>query len=294
LTRVVVYQVRDGSFKSFHSNVIISRGGRKTDQRNNKNKNRQPAFAATMRPFQVLSLLLLCSLALSKAITKKCWQSMELESRFEYCPTLHVPERICWADTCQGPEDGTTVCGVVAHALLTDFEIFDVVLLHDGLCQAEIPFGTLTRGKVEAALPSNQQLVSLNLNGSDLLAALEHGIDMFHFQNVPEASPVVAGFRFDVNLDNPYGDRVSHAEILDYECQWKPIQLERIYYVLTNEALADGAYDYAALTRANFRTQIKSGVTDAFWFYSESVCVLRDPYPRPVRQGLSVCEATPV
>jgi hypothetical protein len=249
-----------------------------------------------MRPFQVLALLLLCSLASSKGITKKCLQSMELESRNEYCPELHVPERICCAGTCQGPEDGTNVCGVVAHALLTDFEVFDVVLLNDGLCQAEIPVGTLTRGKVEAVLPNNQELVSLNLNGSDLLAALEHGIDMLHFQNVPEASPVVAGIRFDVNLDNPYGDRVSQAEILDYECQWKPIQLQHFYYVLTNEALADGAYDYAALTRAKARTQTKVGVTDAFWFYSESVCVLRDPYPRPrsIRQGLSVCEAKPV
>ena len=120
---------------------------------------------------------------------RKCLLPPHMQNKNnEFCPTPFVPKRICHAPTsCRGNQDGSDVCSVVAHALLADFEIFDVVFLHSGLCQSEIRSGDLTREDVEKILPYNEELVAIQLNGSDLLAALEHGLDQFYSQRLRDA-----------------------------------------------------------------------------------------------------------
>lgn len=233
----------------------------------------------------------------SLPVMRSCLNPQHLE---EECTIPRVAERICHGASCKTPQDGTGVCGVVAHALLREFEIFDIVLLNDGLCHDEMNPGVLTRQDVESVLPFNQDLVALKLNGSDLLAALEHGLDLNHAHGVKQAYPALAGIRFKVNLNTPYGNRISRPQVLDSSCRWQPLKPRATYQVLTNEALANGYYDYFPLTKAISRTETKMGVTDVFWQHSQSACTIRDPYPRrpvkhtqrpPKNAGLSVCAA---
>ena len=198
-----------------------------------------------------------------------------------FCAVPSVPNRLCQGDSCRGPQDGTPVCGVVAHSLLSEFEIFDVVFLHDGLCRRDIPAGPLSKEIVDDMLPYDQNLVVLNLNGSDLLAALEHGLDLRHNHGISDAYPATAGVRFRVNMKTPYGHRISRAEILNTSCEWKPVRPRQTYQVLTTESLADGYFDYPFLTRAVSRTNTDIGVSDSIWNHARSTCGLRDPYFRP-------------
>ena len=227
----------------------------------------------------------------------------------QFCRNPTVLQPLCQGRSCRGAQDGTGICTVVAHALLREFEDFDAVFLHEGLCQEGLESGTLTREDVDAVLPYNQELVALNINGSDLLAALEHGLDLNHFHNMYDSYPTIAGIRFHVNLKTPYGNRISKAQILGDNCEWKPLKLRETYRILTNEALANGYYDYPFFTRASRdRTweRTKFTVSDTFWHHAQSICTVRDPFPRPpvltpptrsTRQGpqktnLSACPAT--
>ena len=249
----------------------------------------------------------------AKSITKSCLLPPELQGGRRFCETPYVPERICHApgnncatpapaslnnnnnnnnNTSAVPTTATThVCSVVAHALLTDYEIFDVVLLHDMSCQDEILAGDLDRVHVyERVLPYNEPLVALQLNGSDLVAAIEHGLDQYHFQNIPEAYPRVAGIKYKVNLDFPYGNRMRKIQVLNFECKWKKLKPHFTYQVLTTESLAYGAFDYVALTRAAMRAPLKGfHLADAFWAYSQSMCVLHDPF-RPIRHEMTTAK----
>jgi hypothetical protein len=223
----------------------------------------------------------------------RCIQPPQLQSRDEFCPIPFVPERICHSSAtmeCGQQQQGrptiagtggggVDVCNVVAHALLADFEIFHVVLLHSAMCQDEIRSGDFTRQDVERVLPYNDELVGIVLNGSDLLAAIEHGLDVFHTQHVKEAYPIVAGIRFHLDLKEPYGRRVAQPEVFDDKCRWQPLRPTAEYDVLVPASLANGgSYDYAALTRAKTRASSNIGLTDAFWFYAQGVCIVRDPF----------------
>jgi 5'-nucleotidase/UDP-sugar diphosphatase len=150
--------------------------------------------------------------------------------------------------------------------------------LNAGICRAESPEGPFTPELAMRAVPVNEELIGLQLKGINLLAAIEQGLDQFHGHKVDEAFPRLAGVRFTVLPHNKLGSRVKNPEILTHGCKWKAVDPAKHYHILTSRSLADGGFNYEALTDPVTRVGTGVGVTDGFYFYAQSVCTLRDPY----------------
>lgn len=223
----------------------------------------------------------------SKPIDKSCIQHARIQQRVEPCTDPQVPEKILNIASFSACTSswGSDLCGVVAHALLGDYEIVDVVFLQAGLCHADLEAGPLTLEKVNTIFPFHHELVILHLNGSNLAEALEHGIDQFHFREVPEAYPRVAGVEFHVDLSRPYGQRVTDMYILNHDCHWDPLVLDKTYLVMADEEIARGGYEYSSLAQYQALTPIRHSVAEAFWTYSQAVCEVVDPSSRKVKQA---------
>jgi len=271
---------------------------------------------------------------------KECMAPLRTKST-DPCPVPTVQTPFCHGESCtkwpitristtkDGSSSPTTTaaassssdtCTIVTHALLSEFPVFDVVFLPSELCQSEIAAGPFLRKDAVRALPRNEQLIGIQWNGSDLLAALEHGIDLYHGnvrssssktcpqqqvqqqanQRLDRVSPIdgyprVAGIRFKVSPNRPYPTRVSEAQVLSHNCQWLALEESKYYHVLVPESMmptswktkndSDSDYDkwnYAPYTsRAVTKVGTGIGLTDAFFFHAQSVCVVRDPFRSP-------------
>jgi hypothetical protein len=229
--------------------------------------------------------LCLCPLLAVSNELKDCIQPVRTFITEDVCTEPQVPQRICHQKSCVEGHSASDVCTVVTQSILADFAVFDVVLLHEGTCQSEIPSGTFTKDMVAKVLPHNDELVGIQLYGTDILQALEHGVNQSsRFNNNREAHPRVAGLRFQVDYDKPYGDRISEAEIMTMGCRWKAVNLETEYNVLTSRFLAEGGFGYDSLTRTRLRIiGTGHGVTESFWFHVLSTCKILDPFRPPIQ-----------
>jgi len=113
----------------------------------------------------------------------------------------------------------------------------DIAITNGGGIRASIPVGEITVGDVITVLPFGNIIVTKDLTGAAILAALEHGTSSY-----PEslgAFPHVAGLTFEINTLNPEGSRVQNVLVAGV-----PLDLEGIYTVATNDFLAAGGDDY--------------------------------------------------
>ncbi len=95
----------------------------------------------------------------------------------------------------------------------------------------------------------------------------------------------VARLLLQVDVDKPYGNRISEAEIMTMGCRWKAVDLKTEYNVLTSLFLAEGGHAYDSLTRTRLRIiGTGHGITESFWFHVLSTCKILDPF-RPSLQG---------
>ena len=239
----------------------------------------------TIRPSHALLLLLLAShthafpRSQAPSMPRPCIQPVR-NHRSQVCTEPTVPESICQGLSCEHIWD-TDVGSVVAQALLADFGVFDVVFLPANAFAGPLHQGTVSATEMEQILPWNDELVALRLNGTDLKEAVEHGVDQYHFHDNHDAYPRLAGIRFQVKLDQPYGERVQKVELMNVNCNWKALQPDKEYSILTTQHLADGGLDYRSLTRPRTRLSTQTGLRDAYWFHATSTCVIRNPYRKP-------------
>lgn len=182
----------------------------------------------------------------------------------------------------------TDACSLIAHALLVDFEIFDVVFLPLDSCRAPIAKGDFAEADLHNVLPNNEELIALRVPGSILLQALQdaHTIMMERNHNANAVEPKLAGMRYKV--DPSSSNHIVDAEILSRSCQWKPVVADELYYVLTTRPLAEGAYGYHVTPCSDLKhcaTAAFSGLrlADEFWTHLSHVCILRDPNRRPIQ-----------
>jgi 5'-nucleotidase / UDP-sugar diphosphatase len=113
----------------------------------------------------------------------------------------------------------------------------DIALTNGGGIRASIPAGDITKGQVITVLPFGNYIQTKQVTGSDIKAALEHGVSAY-----PESLggfPHVAGMTFKFDPQQPAGQRV-HEIIV----QNKPIDLEASYALATNDFLAAGGDAY--------------------------------------------------
>jgi 2',3'-cyclic-nucleotide 2'-phosphodiesterase (5'-nucleotidase family) len=126
--------------------------------------------------------------------------------------------------------------------LITDSMLYvteaDIALMSGGNIRASIPAGDITMGHVLDTLPYSNLVVTVELSGADILAALEHGTGGY-----PE--PVgefvqVSGLNFAFDPEATPGSRVTAVTMAD----GKPLDIAGTYTVATIEFIAAGGDGY--------------------------------------------------
>lgn len=113
----------------------------------------------------------------------------------------------------------------------------DIALTNGGGIRASIEPGEITKGDIIAVLPFGNYVVVKEVKGSDILAALEHGISSY-----PEAKgafPHVAGMTFRFDPSKPAGSRLVEVKVAG-----KPLDPDKTYKLATNDFLAAGGDEY--------------------------------------------------
>jgi 5'-nucleotidase / UDP-sugar diphosphatase len=146
----------------------------------------------------------------------------------------------CRAREC---EMGNTVTDAIA-ARMADSGV-TIVLGNGGGLRASLPAGTITLGDVLTVLPFQNKIYTMDLVGSAIVAALEHGVN-----GVEEAQgrfPQVAGLRFRLDVSvAPNEGRVSDVEVRTAD-GWAPLDPDAVYTIATNDFMAGGGDGYAML-----------------------------------------------
>jgi 5'-nucleotidase/UDP-sugar diphosphatase len=116
----------------------------------------------------------------------------------------------------------------------------DVAIMNGGGIRAGkvYPAGaTLTRGDVLAELPFNNRVVTLEVSGRDLRAAIENGLSLL--PNPAGRFPHVSGIKVEAELGRPAGSRITAMTV-----GGAPLDLDKIYKVTTNDFVARGGDGY--------------------------------------------------
>ncbi|HOR87101.1 MAG TPA: 5'-nucleotidase C-terminal domain-containing protein [Bacillota bacterium] len=116
----------------------------------------------------------------------------------------------------------------------------DAVITNGGGIRASIDVGEITKGEVITVLPFGNYVVVKKVKGSDIVAALEHGVSVYPAAN--GGFPHVAGIKFVFDPSKEAGSRVTKAEI-----GGKALDPDKEYILATNDFMAAGGDNYTML-----------------------------------------------
>ena len=156
------------------------------------------------------------------------------------------------AETADDIEGNRDVCRVeecamgnlIADAMLGQVKAqgISVALMNSGGIRASMESGEITMGDVLTVLPFQNTLSTFQLKGSDLIGALENGVSQV--EEVKGRFPQVAGVKFtwDSTVD-ANGGRIVEV-LVDDNGEWKPLDPEAMYGVVSNDFLRSGGDGY--------------------------------------------------
>lgn len=135
----------------------------------------------------------------------------------------------------------TNLSNLIADAMLYETGA-DVALTNGGGIRASIEAGTVTVGDVITVLPFGNYIVTVEVTGADIVAALENGLT--DYPATKGAFPQVGGmtYTFDPNL--PAFERVTEVLI-----DGMPVDLEASYVLATNDFMAAGGDEFTMLNQ---------------------------------------------
>lgn len=119
--------------------------------------------------------------------------------------------------------------------LLRKYSGASLVILNGGAFRSSLPAGNVTARNVEEIYPFRGQAVIMTLRGSDILAALDYGID-----NPKVGQGRFSGIRLAVEPDLPQGSKIVDNVLPD----GTKLNPSGYYTVLTNSFLAKGGDGY--------------------------------------------------
>lgn len=132
---------------------------------------------------------------------------------------------------------GETNLGQLATNAMLELTKADIAITNGGGIRTSIPAGDITVGQMVSVFPFGNTIMVKDIKGSDVVAALEHGVS-----NYPEllgGFPHVAGITFTLNADKPAGSRIS-----DVKVGGEDLVLDKMYSLATNDFMAAGGDDY--------------------------------------------------
>lgn len=130
----------------------------------------------------------------------------------------------------------TNLGSLIADAMLSVTKA-DASLTNGGGIRASIAQGDITKGNIITVLPFGNYIITKEVKGEAILAALEHGVDSY--PNPEGKFPHVGNLSFDLDPTKEAGNRVSNVKLGNM-----PLDLQKTYTLATNDYLAAGGDGY--------------------------------------------------
>ncbi|WP_409252056.1 cell wall-binding repeat-containing protein [Bacillus sp. SCS-153A] len=129
-----------------------------------------------------------------------------------------------------------------------------IAIQNAGGIRASIDEGPITLEEVLTTMPFGNTLVTLDLTGAEILAALENGVS--DVENIAGRYPQVAGMKFSYDRELPAGERVIDVQVKTKD-GFVSIDLEKVYTVATNAYIASGGDGYETFAKAKDEGRMK-------------------------------------
>ncbi|CAB0150318.1 NAD 5'-nucleotidase [Pseudidiomarina piscicola] len=130
---------------------------------------------------------------------------------------------------------------VVAQAFLASAPQADFALQNGGGVRTELNAGPLTVADAYRLLPFANTLVEVEISGAEVKRMLEQALTYALSDSGSDgAYPHGAGIRFDIDLSQPDGMRVSDLQVYT-ENGWQALMADQRYTMITNSFLANGS-----------------------------------------------------
>ena len=132
---------------------------------------------------------------------------------------------------------GETNLGQLATDAMLDLTGAQIAITNGGGIRASIKAGNITMNDMITVFPYGNTIMVKEIKGSDVKAALEHGVN--EYPNEKGGFPHTAGITFTLNAYKEVGNRIS-----DIKVNGEPIDLNKTYTVVTNDFMAAGGDGY--------------------------------------------------
>lgn len=136
---------------------------------------------------------------------------------------------------------GETNLGQLAADAMLDLTGAQIAITNGGGIRASIKAGDITMNDMITVFPYGNTTMVKEIKGSDVKAALEHGVS--EYPNEKGGFPHTAGITFTLNAYEEVGNRIS-----DIKVNGEPIDFNKMYTVVTNDFMAAGGADYTMFT----------------------------------------------
>lgn len=137
---------------------------------------------------------------------------------------------------------------LVADAMLaaTRADHVQVAIMNGGGIRAGLKAGDITIAAALEVVPFGNRLVQMDLNGAELLAALDNGVSQV--SQGGGRFPQVSGLRFAFDASRAVGQRVTGVELGSFATGFQPLDPGGVYRVVVNDFMAGGGDGYDVLT----------------------------------------------
>jgi 5'-nucleotidase/UDP-sugar diphosphatase len=149
-------------------------------------------------------------------------------------------------DPCR--EEECTMGNLITDAI-RDYGGTQLAVYNAGGIRASIDLGPISDVQIIQVLPFGNLLSTMELQGQDLVAMLEHSVALGGDSTVRGSGRFlqVSGMRFSWNPTKPVGSRVEGIDILQEDGSFLPIDVNAIYSVTTNDFIRNGGDEYSML-----------------------------------------------
>ena len=132
----------------------------------------------------------------------------------------------------------------------------DVALLNGGSIRSNTTYGPgpLTKRDILSILPFENAIVTLEVTGAILRAALEHGVGTIGQETEPGFFPQVSGLRFAYDARRPAGSRVTTVSVNGH-----PLDDRKTYRLATSAFLLGGGDGYTMFLHARVLIKPEEG-----------------------------------
>jgi len=141
---------------------------------------------------------------------------------------------------------GSEVAPIVCKAFYDSSLRSDAAILNAGGVRTNIQNGDITINTAYTLLPFSSTLYEIEMKGSEIKHLLEEALSNFKDDGGSNGSfPYAYGLKYDIDMRESFGNRVSNLEIIDRETShFSSIDADGLYIIVTIDYLASGKDGY--------------------------------------------------